>query len=275
MSCRRALEWLAVYAGLLLGLSGAALVAAVLDDFGVPSAVRLAITAVLGLSGFAASGVALTALAHRLVVEPATEESRAPAGRTYVLDTSAIIDGRIADVMETRIFDNPLVVPQFVIRELQSIADSSDRLKRARGRRGLDILNRLRTARHNPLQIEERESNELGERPVDEKLVLLAQRIGGAVVTGDFNLNKVARLHGVDVINLNDVAAALRPVYLPGEALEVHLVKPGEEPGQGVGYLDDGTMIVVEQGRERINQTVSITVTSVLQTSAGRMIFGR
>lgn len=195
--------------------------------------------------------------------------------KPYVLDTSVIIDGRIADVVETEILDNQLLMPRFVIGELQAIADSSDRLKRARGRRGLDILNRLRNNKKADLQIFDRELPEFAGQPVDLKLVLLAKHVGGKVVTNDYNLNKVARVHGVGVINLNDLANSLKPVFLPGEALEVRIVKPGEEPGQGVGYLDDGTMVVVETGREHVGQVVRVAVTSVLQTSAGRMIFGR
>jgi uncharacterized protein YacL len=195
--------------------------------------------------------------------------------KPYVLDTSVVIDGRIADVIETKILDNQLIMPRFVISELQAVADSSDKLRRGRGRRGLDILNRMSNNPDVDLKIYDRELPEFLGQPVDLKLVLLAKYLEGKIVTNDYNLNKVARLHGVGVINLNDLANALKPVVLPGETLEVRIVKQGEEPGQGVGYLDDGTMIVVEGGRDQINKNVKITVTSVLQTSAGRMIFGR
>ncbi len=195
--------------------------------------------------------------------------------KPYVLDTSVIIDGRIADVVETKILDNQLIMPRFVIAELQAVADSADRLRRSRGRRGLDILNRMSNNADIDFKIYDRELPEFAGQPVDLKLVLLAKYLQGKVVTNDYNLNKVARLHGVGVINLNDLANALKPVVLPGEALEVRIVKHGEEAGQGVGYLDDGTMIVVEGGRDHINKTVKVAVTSVLQTSAGRMIFGR
>jgi uncharacterized protein YacL len=195
--------------------------------------------------------------------------------RPYVFDTSVVIDGRIADVIETQILDNQLIMPRFVIAELQAIADSSDRLRRSRGRRGLDILNRLRSNPAVDLQIYDHELPEFAGQPVDIKLVLLARHLDGKVVTNDYNLNKVARLHGVGVINLNELANALKPTFLPGEHVEVRIVKTGEEPGQGVGYLDDGTMIVVEGGRDHVNKQVRIVVTSVLQTSAGRMIFGR
>jgi uncharacterized protein YacL len=187
-----------------------------------------------------------------------------------------VIDGRIADVAETLVIDQPLIVPRFVLQELQGIADSSDKLRRNRGRRGLDILNRLQKSTGIEVQIHDAEIPELaGIREVDQRLVVLAKHLGGKVVTNDYNLNKIARLQGVDVINLNDLANALKPIVLPGEALVVKLIKRGEEPGQGVGYLDDGTMVVTEQGAYHLGETVRLTVTSVLQTSAGRMIFGR
>ena len=207
---------------------------------------------------------------------PYVEFSKEVKGtKPLILDTSVVIDGRIADVVETRIFDAQLVMPKFVIAELQGIADSSDRLRRSRGRRGLDILNRLRSNPDIDLEIFDRELPDFAGQPVDLKLVILAKHLEGKLVTNDYNLNKVARLQGIGVINLNDLANALKPVFLPGEQVEVRIVKPGEEPGQGVGYLEDGTMVVVESGRDRINQQVTIAVTSVLQTSAGRMIFGR
>jgi uncharacterized protein YacL len=209
-------------------------------------------------------------------VIPYVEFSKEVKGaRPFVLDTSVVIDGRIADVVETYVFDSQLIMPRFAISELQAIADSSDRTRRSRGRRGLDILNRLRTNPDVDLEIFDRELPEFSDQPVDVKLVMLAKHLEGKLITNDYNLNKVARLHGVGVVNLNDLANALKPVFLPGEQVEVRLVKPGEEPGQGVGYLDDGTMVVVESGRDHVHQTVSISVTSVLQTSAGRMVFGR
>ena len=196
--------------------------------------------------------------------------------RPLVLDTSVVIDGRIADVAETRVIDQPMVVPRFVLQELQSIADSSDKLRRNRGRRGLDILNRLQKSPGIEVRIHDAEIPELaGIREVDQRLVVLAKHLGGKVVTNDYNLNKIARLQGVEVINLNDLANAMKPIVLPGESLTVKLLKRGEEQGQGVGYLDDGTMVVAEQGAYHLGETVRLTVTSVLQTSAGRMIFGR
>jgi uncharacterized protein YacL len=196
--------------------------------------------------------------------------------RPLVLDTSVVIDGRIADVVETRVIDQPLIVPRFVLQELQGIADSSDKLRRNRGRRGLDILNRLQKSNGAEVKIHDADIPELaGIREVDQRLVVLAKHLGGKVVTNDYNLNKIARLQGVDVINLNDLANAMKPIVLPGEGLTVKLLKRGEEPGQGVGYLDDGTMVVAEQGGYHLGETLRLTVTSVLQTSAGRMIFGR
>jgi uncharacterized protein YacL len=207
---------------------------------------------------------------------PYVEFSKEVKGRRpYILDTSVVIDGRIADVVETDVLDTQLIMPRFAISELQGIADSSDRLRRSRGRRGLDILNRLRNNPEVDLAIFDRDLPEFAGQPVDLKLVMLAKHLEGKLITNDYNLNKVARLHGVGVINLNDLANALKPVFLPGEHVEVRLVKAGEEAGQGVGYLEDGTMVVVESGREHVGEQVVIAVTSVLQTSAGRMVFGR
>jgi len=197
------------------------------------------------------------------------------ASRSLLLDTSVIIDGRIADVVETRLFDGELVVPQFVVAELQAIADSTDKLRRARGRRGLDVLNRLKQSAAARLRFDDRELREYADQPVDRKLVLLAKDLGAKVVTNDFNLNKVAKLAGIEVVNLNDVAGAVRPVCLPGEQLTIEIVKPGEQALQGIGYLDDGTMVVVEGAREHVGKRARLTVTSVTQSSAGRMIFGK
>lgn len=195
--------------------------------------------------------------------------------RPIVLDTSAIIDGRLADLTETNIVESQLVMPGFVLAELQGIADSNDRLRRARGRRGLDILNRLRAQTQIDFQIYDRDLPEFAGQPVDMKLVILAKHLEGKIITGDFNLNKVAKVHSVPVINLNEVAASLRPQFLPGESFEVRIVKAGEGPEQGVGYLDDGTMVVIEGGRHRINATLNVVVTSTLQTQAGRMLFAK
>jgi uncharacterized protein YacL len=208
---------------------------------------------------------------------PYVEFSKQVKGnRPLALDTSVIIDGRIADLCDTRIIDSKMIVPRFVLQELQAIADSSDKLKRNRGRRGLDVLKRMQSNTKVELQIHEANMAELREvNRVDERLVVFAKSLGARVVTNDFNLNKIAQLQGVEVINLNEVANSLKTVALPGEALQVKLVKAGDQVGQGVGYLDDGTMVVVEGGRSNLGQEVAIVVTSVLQTPAGRMIFGR
>lgn len=195
--------------------------------------------------------------------------------RPVILDTSVIIDGRIADICETGFIDQRLIVPKFVLLELQQVADSNDKLKRNRGRRGLDILNRLQSNKNIDVQVQDDLPDTDRTESVDLKLLSLAQRIGGRVATNDYNLNKVAKVRGVQIINVNDLANAVKPVVLPGEALRVKIIKAGEEQGQGVGYLEDGTMVVVEQGRNFIGETLDISVTSVLQTSAGRMIFGR
>jgi len=202
------------------------------------------------------------------------KQTRGP--RAVLLDTSVIIDGRIADMVDTEFFKFQLTIPRFVLDELQDLADSADKLRRNRGRRGLDILARLRRSDKADLQILDTRLREVAQSDsVDSKLVALAQHLGGRVMTNDYNLNKVAQLRGVEVMNINDLANALKTVVLPGESLSVTVLKPGEEPGQGVGYLPDGTMVVVEQGREQIGKEVSLVVTSVLQTSAGRMVFGR
>jgi len=195
--------------------------------------------------------------------------------RPLILDTSVLIDGRIVDVLEALMLDNPLIMPRFAVEELQNIADSADRNRRTRGRRGLDVLNQLQKLKGIELRIDNTDTPESRNRPVDLKLVELAKFLEGRLVTNDYNLSKVAKVHHVDVINLNDLANALKPVFLPGEKLTVDLLKPGEEASQGIGYLDDGTMVVVEGGQAYVGERVMLTVTSVLQTSAGRMIFGR
>ena len=190
-----------------------------------------------------------------------------------MLDTSVIIDGRIADVCETSFIDGTLVIPQFVLRELQLVADSSDPLKRNRGRRGLDILQRMQKMSNITVQIVEEDYPQL--REVDLKLIELARAYEGKIVTNDFNLNKVAQLQGVPVLNINELANALKPVVLPGEIMRVFILKEGKEYNQGVAYLDDGTMVVVDNAKKMISKTIDISVTSVLQTTAGKMIFGK
>ena len=190
-----------------------------------------------------------------------------------VLDTSVIIDGRIADICETGFLEGTLVVPQFVLRELQQVADSSDSLKRNRGRRGLDILQKMQKMGNVAVQIVETDFPEI--REVDLKLIELARKLAGKIVTNDFNLNKVAQLRGVNVLNINELANSLKPVVLPGELMKVFIIKEGKEQGQGVGYLDDGTMVVVDQAKKALGRTIEVSVTSVLQTTAGKMIFCR
>ncbi|MFT8363555.1 MAG: PIN/TRAM domain-containing protein [Sporolactobacillus sp.] len=190
-----------------------------------------------------------------------------------IFDTSVIIDGRIADICQTGFLEGTMVIPHFVLEELQHIADSSDVLKRNRGRRGLDILNRIQKDTSIHVDLYEGDYDDITE--VDSKLVRLAKALNGIVVTNDFNLNKVCEFQGVRVLNINDLANAVKPVVLPGEELRVQVIKDGKEQNQGVGYLDDGTMIVVEEGRRYIGKTIDVVITSVLQTSAGRMIFAK
>lgn len=190
-----------------------------------------------------------------------------------ILDTSVIIDGRIADILKTGFLEGVMVIPSFVLEELRHIADSSDLLKRNRGRRGLDILNKIRKDLEVLVKIEEKDFPEIAE--VDSKLVKMAQVLNGEIITNDYNLNKVAELQGIKVLNINELANALKPVFLPGEEMLVQIIKDGKESKQGIGYLDDGTMIVVDTGKKYINQTIYVIVTSVLQTAAGRMIFAK
>jgi len=193
--------------------------------------------------------------------------------RSVLLDTSVIIDGRIADISRTGFLSGTMLVPRFVLNELQHIADSSDALRRNRGRRGLDILNRMQKDTMRPLRITDMDVDEV--REVDDKLIALAKRLKCPVLTNDYNLNRVAEIQGVTVLNVNELANAVRLVFLPGESMHIEIIQEGKEVGQGVGYLDDGTMIVVEEGRRYIGATINVTVTKVLQTAAGRMIFAR
>jgi len=190
-----------------------------------------------------------------------------------VLDTSVIIDGRVADIADAQFLDGTVIIPQFVLHELQLVADSADPLKRQRGRRGLEVLQRIQKMAHLDVQIAEDEFPQIAE--VDMKLIELAKRYNAKIVTNDFNLNKVATLQGIDILNVNQLANALKPVVLPGETMRVFILREGKEYNQGVAYLDDGTMVVVDSARKMINKTVDITVTSVHQTTAGKMIFGR
>ena len=190
-----------------------------------------------------------------------------------ILDTSVIIDGRILDICQTKFLEGRLVVPRFVLKELQQVADSQDSLKRNRGRRGLDILNKLRKNPHISVKVHEEDFSDV--QLVDEKLVKLAKVLGGKILTNDFNLNKVAEFQGVTILNVNELANALRPVVLPGETLQVKLIKEGKEYDQAIGYLDDGTMVVVDHAKRHLGSEKHVVVSSVLQTAAGRMIFGK
>ena len=198
---------------------------------------------------------------------------KGPKKAFKILDTSVIIDGRIADIAETGFLDGVLVIPQFVLRELQLVADSADSMKRNRGRRGLDILARIQKMAHLNVQIVEDDFPHV--REVDMKLIELAKIYDCKIITNDFNLNKVAQLHGVQVLNINELANALKPIVLPGETMRVFILKEGKEYNQGVAYLDDGTMVVVDNAKRMISKTIDISVTSVLQTTAGKMIFGK
>ena len=200
-------------------------------------------------------------------------DSKSLSEQIIILDTSVIIDGRIADICETSFISGKVIVPGFVLKELQFIADSSDDLKRARGRRGLDVLNRIRKNKHIDVRVHETDFPDV--TAVDSKLIKLAQMLNAKIFTNDYNLNKIAELQGIPVLNINELANALKPVVIPGEAMSAKILRAGKEPEQGVAYLDDGTMIVVDGGKRFIGRTISVTITSVLQTQAGRMIFAK
>lgn len=273
----------AVYFGLLLGLLLGTLFSTALEPFltdwfggsaAIKQGLRLLITVICCYISI--STLVQTKDEFRFIIPYIEFSKQVKGGRPLVLDTSVIIDGRIADICDTGIVDTKLIVPRFVLQELQGIADSSDKIKRNRGRRGLDVLKRMQNNPKIEMQMHEGNLTELRDiHKVDERLVVLAKVLSGRVVTNDFNLNKIAQLQGVEVINLNELANSLKLVALPGEKLQVRIVKQGDQFGQGVGYLDDGTMVVVEQGRQAIGHEVPVTVTSVLQTAAGRMIFGK
>ncbi len=261
--------------GFLVGVALASLINSLLGGMGFPFManyfVRLSLLGGLGYLGLvvgARKGEWLD-LKH---IRAAFKEEGA-LERYKVLDTSVIIDGRIADVCETGFIDGTLVVPQFILRELQRVADSSNSLKRNRGRRGLDILQKIKKQPHINVQISELDFPNIKE--VDLKLLEVCKHLGGKIITNDFNLNKVAQLRGIEVLNINELANALKPVVLPGEMMSVFVIKEGKEPTQGVAYLDDGTMVVVDNARKVIGKTIKVVVTSVLQTTAGKMIFGK
>ncbi len=259
-------------AGLLAGLLASLAVIAVAGE-AIPGGARPLAGVFIGLS-LCWLGVSLGAAQGRRHF-PGVGKGKEAEGKKYhhakILDTSVVIDGRIADICEAGFVEGPLVLPQFVLKELQQIADSSDSLKRNRGRRGLDILQRIQENQDIDIHILETDFPRVKE--VDTKLVLLGKEMCGMVITNDFNLNKVAELQGVRVLNINELANAVKPVVLPGEDMSVLVSKEGKEHNQGVGYLDDGTMVVVDNAKDRIGEKVPVSVTSVLQTTAGRMIF--
>ncbi len=268
---------LASLMGLVIGLIVAALVSFPLSLLPSPFGQLLPFVAAVALSYL---GVAIFMMREKDILNmlrarfPTTEDGDGGgSGRRVLLDTSVIIDGRIADIARTGFIAGPMLVPSFVLVELQHIADSSDGLRRQRGRRGLDILNRLQKDSSVPIRITDLEVE--GVRDVDDKLVILAKQLRCPIVTNDYNLNRVAELQGVMVLNINELANAVKAVFLPGETLDVQVIQEGKEPGQGVGYLEDGTMVVVEEGKNLIDSSVSVLVTKVLQTAAGRMIFAR
>ncbi|KXH80766.1 PIN/TRAM domain-containing protein [Sporosarcina sp. HYO08] len=273
--------------GLTVGLILAFLVSFGLSEIQIPvitSILPILLSILLGYLGFQVGFKKreefISAIQHARISAPKKKEAdgesdskKEKAEKYKLLDTSVIIDGRIADISATGFLEGVLVVPQFVLTELQHIADSSDTLKRTKGRRGLDILKRLQTNDGSEILITDEDFQDVPE--VDLKLVRLAKSMEGIVVTNDFNLNKVADLHGVSVLNINDLANAVKPVVVPGEEMHVVVIKDGKEYNQGVAYLDDGTMIVIEDGKYHIGNPLDVVVTSVLQTSAGRMIFAK
>ncbi|MEN6370746.1 MAG: PIN domain-containing protein [Armatimonadota bacterium] len=262
---------IAVVAGLLIGLLLTVLISISLQ---LPTVANLAIAVFFCYIGVTATLSMTEQIRLYFPGAPMPNKIQSShAFRPKILDTNVIIDGRIADICKAGFVDGPIYIPRFVLEELQQIADSSDSLKRARGRRGLDILNQMQ--QEMSLQIETYDGGNGNNYPdeVDAKLVELAKDLGGVIVTNDYNLNKVAGLHGIKVLNVNELANALKPVVLPGEVMTTMIIKEGKEQNQGVGYLDDGTMIVVEGGRNQVGATVDVMVTSVLQTAAGKMIF--
>ena len=260
-------------AGLLGLFSGAALAALLIQPMrllpGSPAACALAagVYAALMLAGFR--------IGKKLWTGAAAAPKETADACPKILDTSVIIDGRVLEISRTGFLEGDLIVPSFVLDELRHIADSADALRRARGRRGLDMLRKMQEELGSALRVEDVRQDAADNAEVYVRLLRLATALGGAVMTNDYNLNKVAGVAGVPVLNVNELAGALRPAVLPGEEMTVHIVREGKEPGQGVAYLNDGTMVVVENGRRHLGETLDAEVTTVLQTSAGRMIFGR
>ena len=269
---------LAAIIGLVVGLVVAALVSFPLSLLPPPFG---SVLPFLGALVFGYLGGAVFVLRQNDIFGMVRQRGEAGGGssrrseqpQSVLLDTSVIIDGRIADIARTGFIPGDMVVPAFVLNELQHIADSTDGLRRQRGRRGLDILNRLQKDSGIPFRVADLEIE--GVRDVDDKLVILAKQLHSRILTNDYNLNRVAELQGVTVLNINELANAVKAVFIPGETFEVHLIQEGKEQGQGVGYLDDGTMVVVEDGKNHLERTIPVVVTKVLQTAAGRMIFAR
>ncbi len=263
--------------GSVLGILGAYLIALILGMAVPPGSQSIQFLQVAVLCWMAYTGLIVGAnkgdLLNLAAFGGVFGGEKATKNTFKILDTSVIIDGRIADIAETGFLDGIIVIPQFVLRELQLVADSADSMKRNRGRRGLDILQKLQKMPDLNIQILEDDFPQV--REVDLKLIELAKLYDCSIVTNDFNLNKVAGLHGVNVLNINELANALKPIVLPGEVMRVFILKEGKEYNQGVAYLDDGTMVVVDNARKLISKTIDITVTSVLQTTAGKMIFGK
>ncbi|NEP15986.1 MAG: PIN/TRAM domain-containing protein [Leptolyngbya sp. SIO4C1] len=270
--------------GLVIGLLIANLMLAPLFLLPIPAEFGFIkpLTAVMGSVLFAVSGMNLADTHGRALlrlVNPNSYEAMLLAegtlkpSPTKVLDTSCIIDGRIEELLSTGFLEGQILVPQFVLQELQTVADASNDQKRARGRRGLEILNRIRETYPERIVVDSADYEEIA--TVDAKLVKLAQELGARLITNDYNLNKVASVQQVSVLNINDLAQSIRPAYLPGDDIEIKILKEGKEPSQGVGYLSDGTMVVVEEGRDYIGEELGVVVTGALQTSAGRMIFAR
>ena len=268
--------------GLIIGLVIAFLVSQPLDNIRIPYVSFIGQLLLYGIFGYL--GIKISTKKREDIAAAIGDfgsikrTSKDKLKQTYkscpkILDTSVIIDGRIADICKTGFIEGPLIIPEFVLGELQHIADSSDGLKRNRGRRGLDILNKIQKELDVEVIIHDKKFDDIPE--VDAKLLKLTQLMKGKIITNDYNLNKVAEVQGIDVLNINELANAVKPVVLPGEEMVVQVIKDGKESGQGLAYLDDGTMIVIESGRKFIGETIDVVVTSVLQTSAGRMIFAK
>ncbi len=273
-----------VFFGLLVGLVVSWALAQILDMMIDIYRIDIGETAVRALKWML--GICICFLTISIVIRtkddvrfviPYVEFAKQTKGaRPFILDTSAIIDGRIADLYKSKLFDAPLIVPRFVLNEIQLISDSADKLKRNRGRRGLDILKEVQSNKDIDITIDDTVVPEIEElKGVDQKLILFSKNCGGRLVTTDYNLSKVAAVRDVDVLNINDLANSLKTIALPGETMKVRIIKPGEEPTQGIGYLEDGTMVVVEDARNKIGKDIILAVTSSLQTSAGKMIFGK